>query len=85
MGGSSIVGDLRTPQFNGIKDDLWAVKMETILLAYDLWDAVEFGIQSNSEVVESKREGDETKDLLGKAHAISKEGKIKKAKALILI
>ena len=34
-------GDLRTPQFNGTNYDFWAVKMETILIAFDLWDVVE--------------------------------------------
>ncbi|KAI5341723.1 hypothetical protein L3X38_009598 [Prunus dulcis] len=45
VGSGSAGGDLRTPQFNGSNYDYWSVKMETILIAYDLWDAVEIGIQ----------------------------------------
>jgi hypothetical protein len=33
---SSVGGDLRTPQFNGTNYDFWAIKMETILIAFDL-------------------------------------------------
>ena len=33
-------GDLRTPQFNGENYDFWLVKMETIIIAFDLWDVV---------------------------------------------
>ena len=34
-------GDLRAPQFNGENYEFRAVKMKTILIAYDLWDVVE--------------------------------------------
>ncbi|KAI5337800.1 hypothetical protein L3X38_017071 [Prunus dulcis] len=37
VGSGSAGGDLRTPQFNGSNYDFWSVKMETILIAYDLW------------------------------------------------
>jgi len=47
VGSSSTRGDLRTPQFNGTNYDFWAVKMETILIAFDLWDVIEGGIQSH--------------------------------------
>ena len=53
-------GDLRTPQFNGENYDFWSVKIETILIAYDLWDVIEFDIHTNSALtVESKTKGDE--------------------------
>ena len=53
-------GDLRTPQFNGENYDFWSMKMETTLIAYDLWDVFEFGIHTNSALtIESKTEGDE--------------------------
>jgi hypothetical protein len=48
MVGSSLPGgDLRTPQFNGTNYDFWAVNMEIILIAFDLWDVIEVGIQSH--------------------------------------
>ena len=69
-------GDLRTPQFNDENYDFWLVKMETILIAYDLWDVIEFGIQTTSGVTsESEREGDEIE--AGEA-TVSKENRIKK-------
>ena len=44
VGSSSAGGDLRTPHFNGTNYDFWAVKIETIPIAYDLWDVIEVGI-----------------------------------------
>jgi hypothetical protein len=58
VGSSSARGDLRTPQFNGTNYDFWAIKMETILIAYDLWDVIEAGIQPQQalEVTEGSRD-----------------------------
>ena len=87
-------GDLRTPQFNGVNYDFWAVKMETILIAFDLWDVVELGMESNSVLTEkSKREDkkdDETESKDDETESIPeetvcRESIIKNAKALRLI
>ncbi|CAL8998207.1 unnamed protein product [Prunus brigantina] len=67
VGSGSSGGDLRTPQFDGANYDFWAVKMETILIAHDLWDVVEVG------------------HIPVEAPTISREDKIKNAKALSLI
>jgi hypothetical protein len=48
VGSSSAGGDLRTPQFNGTNYDFWAVKMETILIAFDLWDVIEMDYNLNN-------------------------------------
>ncbi|KAI5317699.1 hypothetical protein L3X38_037406 [Prunus dulcis] len=45
MGSGSSGGDLRTPQFDGAYYDFWAVNMETILMAHDLWDVAEVKVQ----------------------------------------
>ncbi|KAI5327439.1 hypothetical protein L3X38_026835 [Prunus dulcis] len=84
-------GDLRTPQFNGSNYDYWSVKMETILIAYDLWDAVEIGIQPQPIIEQeagSEGIGDEESEaeqIPVEAPTISREDKIKNAKALSLI
>ncbi|XP_021834162.1 uncharacterized protein LOC110773958 [Prunus avium] len=77
VGSGSAGGDLRTPQFNGANYDFWSVKMETILIAYDLWDAVELGVHPQPILEEEEEEVE--------APTISKEDKIKNAKALSLI
>ena len=89
-------GDLRTPQFNGVNYDFWAVKMETILIAFDLWDVVEFCMKSGSSVKEEESEkedkkNDETKSKDGETEssiaeeAVFRENKIRNVKALSLI
>ncbi|CAL2232094.1 unnamed protein product [Prunus armeniaca] len=88
VGSGSSGGDLRTPQFDGANYDFWAVKMETILIAHDLWDVVEVGVQPQSvlkEEEDSGGEGSEAEQVLVEAPAISREDKIKNAKALSLI
>ncbi|XP_068304394.1 uncharacterized protein [Pyrus communis] len=87
-GSSSSGGDLRTPQFNGSNYDFWAVKMETILIAYDLWDVVEVGLagQQTSREEISEEEGEsESEHIPVERPVVSKEEKIKNAKALSLI
>ena len=91
VGSGSAGGDLRTPQFNGSNYDYWSVKMETILIAYDLWDAVEIGIQPQPIIgQEAGSEGigdeeSEAEQIPVEAPTISREDKIKNAKALSLI
>jgi hypothetical protein len=88
VGLNSAGGDLRTPQFNGTNYDFWAVKMETILIAFDLWDVIEVGIQPQQslEVVDgSDDEESEAKQTTLQTSTISRENKIKNAKALSLI
>ncbi|CAL8997091.1 unnamed protein product [Prunus brigantina] len=88
VGSGSSGGDLRTPQFDGANYDFWAVKMETILIAHDLWDVVEVGVQPQP-VIEKKEdcggEGSEAEHIPVEAPTISREDKIKNAKALSLI
>ncbi|CAL9026957.1 unnamed protein product, partial [Prunus brigantina] len=88
VGSGSSGGDLRTPQFDGANYDFWAVKMETILIAHDLWDVVEVGVQPQP-VIEKKEdsggEGSEAEKVPVAEPAISREDKIKNAKALSLI
>ena len=88
VGSSSSGGDLRTPQFDGANYDFWVVKMETILIAYDLWDVVEVGVQSQPILEEeegSGGEGSEAEQVPVEAPTISREDKIKNAKSLSLI
>ena len=88
VGSSSTGGDLRTPQFNGINYDFWVVKMETILIAFDLWDVIEDGIQSKQspEVADgSGNEESEAEQTTLQTSTTSRENKIKNAKALSLI
>ncbi|CAN6711956.1 unnamed protein product [Malus baccata var. baccata] len=59
VGSSSSGGDLRTPQFDGANYDFWAVKMETILIAHDLWDVVELGVQPQQPPEEEEGSVDE--------------------------
>ncbi|CAL8133678.1 unnamed protein product [Prunus armeniaca] len=65
--------------------------METILIAYDLWDAVEIGIQPQLIIEQeagSEGTGDEeseAEEIPVEAPTISREDKIKTAKALSLI
>jgi hypothetical protein len=56
-------GDLRTPQFNGTNYDFWAVKMETILIAFDLWDVIEDGLQSKQSPEVAEGSGNECKGI----------------------
>ncbi|XP_028961323.1 uncharacterized protein [Malus domestica] len=87
-GSSSSGGDLRTPQFNGSNYDFWALKMETILIAYDLWDVVELGVRPQQIPEEEEGSGDEESEAEQtpvEAPTISREDKIKNAKALSLI
>lgn len=75
-------GDLRTPQFNGVNYDFWELKMETILISNDLWDVIEFDMQTNTKVTNNfEREGDEIEP----EETVSRERRIKNAKALSLI
>jgi hypothetical protein len=85
-GSSSSGGDLRTPKFNGSNYDFWSVKMETILIAYDLWDVIEFGTlpQSNPEKVSEEGSASGSTKAAA-APEITKEMKIKNARALSLI
>ncbi|KAI5313200.1 hypothetical protein L3X38_042374 [Prunus dulcis] len=88
VGSSSSGGDLRTPQFDGANYDFWAVKMETILIAHDLWDVVEVGVQPQpvlEEEEDSRGEGSEAEQVPVEASTISREDRIKNAKALSLI
>ncbi|XP_050131467.1 uncharacterized protein LOC126607786 [Malus sylvestris] len=87
-GSSTSGGDLRTPQFNGSNYDFWAIKMETILIAYDLWDVVEAGLPEQQTPREegSEEEGEsETENIPVEAPVVTKEERIKNAKALSLI
>jgi hypothetical protein len=88
VGSSSTGGDLRTPQFNGTNYDFWAVKMETILIAFDLWDVIEAGIQSHQSTEGAIGSGDEESEAEQttlRTSTTSREDKIKNAKALSLI
>ncbi|XP_048423891.1 uncharacterized protein LOC125469879 [Pyrus x bretschneideri] len=88
VGSGSSSGDLRTPQFNGANYDFWAVKMETILIAHDLWDVVELGVQVqqiSEEEEGSGEEGSEAEQIPVEPPTISREDRIKNAKALSLI
>ncbi|XP_021814207.1 uncharacterized protein LOC110757000 [Prunus avium] len=88
VGSGSSSGDLRTPQFDGANYDFWSVKMETILIAYDLWDVVEVGVLPQPILEEEEGSGDEESEaeqIPVEAPTISKEDKIKNAKALSLI
>ncbi|KAM1111108.1 hypothetical protein ACFX13_010490 [Malus domestica] len=88
VGSGSSGGDLRTPQFDGANYDFWAVKMETILIAHDLWDVVEIGVQPQpilEEEEDSGDEGSEAEQVPVEAPTISREDRIKNAKALSLI
>ncbi|CAL2237989.1 unnamed protein product [Prunus armeniaca] len=88
VGSGSSGGDLRTPQFDGANYNFWAVKMETILIAHDLWDVVEVGVQPQPILEEeegSGGEGSEAEQVPVEAPTISREDKIKNAKALSLI
>jgi hypothetical protein len=88
VGSSSTGGDLRTPQFNGTNYDFWAIKMETILIAFDLWDVIEGGIQSHQSPEVATGSGDEESEAEQttlQTSTISRENKIKNAKALSLI
>ena len=87
VGSSSVGGDLRT-SFNGTNYDFWAVKMETILIAFDLWDVIEGGIQSHQSpevATGSDDEEREAEQTTLQTSTISRENKIKNAKALSLI
>ena len=88
VGSSNSGGDLRTPQFNGANYDFWAVKLESILIAYDLWDIVE-GLpqlqQNPGAESDSTGEGSEAESTPEEKHAVSRENKIKNAKALSII
>ncbi|CAL2275175.1 unnamed protein product [Prunus armeniaca] len=88
VGSGSSGGDLRTPQFDGANYDFWAVKMEIILIAHDLWDVVEVGVQPQPVIEEeedSGGEGSEAEKIPAEAPTISREDRIKNAKALSLI
>ena len=88
VGSSSAGGDLRTPQFNGTNYDFWAVKMETVLIALDLWEVVEDGIKSHQAPEIAGGSGDEESEadqIILHASTTSREEKIKNAKALSLI
>ena len=84
-GSSSTGGDLRTPQFNGINYDFWAVKMETILIAFDLWDVVEMTHTNPESESESAGEKSGASKATEEKLAAMKEIRIKNAKALSLI
>nr|TKS10534.1 hypothetical protein D5086_0000082100 [Populus alba] len=88
VGSSSGGGDLRTPQFNGTNYDFWAVKMETILIAFDLWDVIEVEAKSHQSSEIATGSGDEESEAeisSLQTSTISRENKIKNAKALSLI
>ncbi|XP_034197098.1 uncharacterized protein LOC117612522 [Prunus dulcis] len=92
MGSGSSGGDLRTPQFDGANYDFWAVNMETILIAHDLWDVVEVEVQPQRILEEeegsrggSGGEGSEAQQVSVEAPTISREDRIKNSKALSLI
>ena len=88
VGLNSAGGDLRTPQFNGTNYDFWAVKMETILIAFDLWDVIEAGIQPQQSPEAADGSGDEESEAEQttlQTSTTSREIKIKNAKALSLI
>ncbi|KAI5317604.1 hypothetical protein L3X38_037311 [Prunus dulcis] len=88
VGSGSSGGDLRTPQFDGANYDFWSIKMETILIAYDLWDVIEVGIQAQPVIEEEEGSGDEgseAEQVPVEAPTINREDKIKNAKALSLI
>ena len=86
---SSAGGDPRTPQFNRTNYDFWAVKMETILITYDLWDIVEVTLpqlqQNPEEKGEFIGEGNKVEYTSEEKHAATRENKIKNAKTLSLI
>lgn len=80
VGSSYVGGDLRNPQLNATNHDFWVVKIETILIAYDLWDVVEVILHQPHQNPEADEEytPEET-------HAASRENIIKNVKALSLI
>ena len=86
---SFVERDLRTPQFNGTYYDFWTVKMETILLTYDLWDVVEVILhqphQNPKTNGESAVEGSEIEHILEETHIALIENGIMNVKALSLI
>ena len=82
MAGSS---DLRAPQFNGSNYDFCAVKMETILTAYDLWDIVQAIDQAQPEAEGSAEKRGKTASIPKENQAATKEKRIKNAKALSII
>jgi hypothetical protein len=62
--------------------------MKTILIAYDLWDVVEAGVQSQQTLEVAQGSGDERSEaeqILGEAPTTSRENKIKNAKVPSLI
>ncbi|XP_070665943.1 uncharacterized protein [Malus domestica] len=62
--------------------------METIFIAHDIWDVVELGVQSQQipeEEKVSREEGSEAEQVPVEAPTISREDRIKNAKALSLI
>jgi len=62
--------------------------METILIAFDLWDVIEVGIQSHQSPEVANGSGDEeseAKQTTLRTSTTSREDKIKNAKALSLI
>ena len=88
VGSSSSGGDLRTPQFNGTNYDFWAVKIKTILIAFDLWDVIEAGIQSHQSLEVAIGSGDEESEAEKttlQTSTTSRENKIKNGKALSFI
>ncbi|CAL2277081.1 unnamed protein product [Prunus armeniaca] len=81
VGSGSSGGDLRTPKFDGANYDFWAVEMEIILIAYDLWDVVEVGVQPQPILEEEEGSRDkesEAEQVPVEAPTISREDKIKK-------
>ena len=88
MVGSSAGGDLRTLQFNGTNYDIWAVKMKTILIAFDLWDVVEVILPEvlKTPEVESGSTGEGSDEhILEEKQVVLGENKIKNIEALSLI
>ncbi|XP_048436121.1 uncharacterized protein LOC125475435 [Pyrus x bretschneideri] len=81
-------GDLRTPQFDSANYNFWAIKIETILLAHDLWDVVEIKVQPQPILEEEEGSGDEESEaeqVSVEAPTISREDKIKNTKVLSVI
>nr|XP_034887380.1 uncharacterized protein LOC118027972 [Populus alba]TKR79524.1 hypothetical protein D5086_0000271580 [Populus alba] len=65
-----------------------ALKMKTILIAFDLWEVIEVGIKSHQSPKVATRSGDEESEAeqtILHASMTSREDKIKNAKALSLI
>ena len=66
------------PSFNGKDYDMWAIKMETMLKAHDVWDHVKYGFAEPQDEAEERALSDTKREQW-------KKDKQKNAQALLLI